>query len=173
MLEAIAKKNGFRDEQEFHKLVASVKLEAPGAEWAFKDWQHNDATKAGLFHRFPYLAPKPVNVISLINSMIRDIQRATGFLTKIEMKVTVEGLQVMVLIHNGKQKKTYGIDNVFTADHLADPENWKYLTEQRDKIIKAVQGAVLPLRPIIRTEEVHGMKVDVVEEGHYDPAQKG
>jgi hypothetical protein len=39
---------GFASEQEFHGMVALVDLSSPAKMEEFKEWQHNDGSKAGL-----------------------------------------------------------------------------------------------------------------------------
>ena len=48
MLEEIVKELGFKDEQEFHSLVARVDITEPMKLTAFKKWQMEDGTKQGI-----------------------------------------------------------------------------------------------------------------------------
>ncbi len=48
MLEEIVKELGFKDEQEFHSLVARVDITEPMKLTAFKKWQTEDGTKQGI-----------------------------------------------------------------------------------------------------------------------------
>lgn len=48
MIDCLPSDHGFESEMEFIKLVAAVDLTVPGMRERFKDWQHNDGTKAGL-----------------------------------------------------------------------------------------------------------------------------
>ena len=48
MLNNIAREFGFEDAKEFNRLVASLDLSTGERLQAFKEWQHNDGTKAGL-----------------------------------------------------------------------------------------------------------------------------
>lgn len=47
-MDEIVKALGFADEREFHRLVCCVDLTSPEKVAAFKAWQDEDGTKAGL-----------------------------------------------------------------------------------------------------------------------------
>jgi hypothetical protein len=47
-LEDVVKENGFENEQEFHRLVASLDLGKPGMLRKFRNWQENNPTKLAL-----------------------------------------------------------------------------------------------------------------------------
>ena len=47
-MEAMVRHQGFEDEREFHKMVASVDLRSPAARARFHKWKMEDGTKAGL-----------------------------------------------------------------------------------------------------------------------------
>lgn len=48
MLEKLVRSQGFESEKEFHHLVASTDTSTPEKYAAFKRWQHDDGSKAGL-----------------------------------------------------------------------------------------------------------------------------
>lgn len=48
MTDEMAQTLGFADAEEFHRMVANADMRSPAARAAFKDWQENDGTKAGL-----------------------------------------------------------------------------------------------------------------------------
>ena len=47
-MDELFKQVGFESEIEFHRLVAAADLSTPEKVQAFKAWQNNDGTKAGL-----------------------------------------------------------------------------------------------------------------------------
>ncbi len=47
-MDELVKSLGFADAREFHRLVASADITSPEKLTAFKAWQENDGTKAGL-----------------------------------------------------------------------------------------------------------------------------
>ena len=48
MLEQLVKECGFENEKEFYKLIASIDISTVDKQIAFKKWQEEDGTKAGL-----------------------------------------------------------------------------------------------------------------------------
>lgn len=48
MLEDIVKSLGFKDEKEFHKIIANIDISSPIKLKLFRDWQYNDGTKEGI-----------------------------------------------------------------------------------------------------------------------------
>lgn len=52
LLEEAVKELGFENEQEFHRLVASIDFSTVEKRKIFKDWQYNDGTKVGLLKLF-------------------------------------------------------------------------------------------------------------------------
>ena len=47
MLDTIVRELGFKDEEDFHHLVASINMTPPEKVATFKKWQFDDGTKNG------------------------------------------------------------------------------------------------------------------------------
>lgn len=59
-MDELVKKMGFENLQEFHRMVASVRLTLPGDLAAFNYWKENDGTKEGL-SKLPMNSEAPRN----------------------------------------------------------------------------------------------------------------
>lgn len=62
MTDDIAQALGFADAAELHRMVASVKLDTPQAIAAFKEWQENDGTRAGMSKLTDGVSPSDISV---------------------------------------------------------------------------------------------------------------
>jgi len=81
------------------------------------------------------------NALHVVMDVIKDVQLATGHVTRMEMTVNLEGLNVMLKIFNNAQGKVYGIERNISLRQLAEGVPEDILIGIRNDVLNAIKEA--------------------------------